>query len=42
VRSIGTPVEAEVIAPSELILPQPDLTMAEFRKLLTDEGLIPG
>jgi len=42
VRSIGTPVDAAVIAPSALILPQADLTMAEFRKLLADEGLIHG
>jgi hypothetical protein len=42
VRSIGTPVEAEVIEPSALILPQQDATMGEVRKLLTDDGLIPG
>jgi hypothetical protein len=42
VRSIGTAVEAEVIEPSELILPQPDATMAEVRKMLSDDGLIPG
>jgi hypothetical protein len=42
VRSIGTPVEAEVIEPSALILPQPDATMGEVRKLLSDDGLIPG
>jgi hypothetical protein len=42
VRSIGTPVGVEVLEPSALILPQADLTMDEVRKLLTDEGLIPG
>jgi hypothetical protein len=42
VRSIGTPVRADALQPSALILPQPDLTMDEVRKLLTDEGLIPG
>lgn len=42
VRSIGTPLGDEVIEPSELILPQPDVTMAEVRKLLSDDGLIPG
>jgi hypothetical protein len=42
VRSIGRPVGAEVLEPSALILPQADLTMDEVRKLLTDEGLIPG
>lgn len=42
VRQIGSPVPADDLRPSELILPQPDATMAEVRKLLTDEGLIPG
>ncbi len=42
VRAIGSPVNAEVIEPSALILPQRDATMAEVRKLLTDDGLIPG
>jgi hypothetical protein len=42
VRAIGTPAEPDLLAPSGLILPQPDATMAEVRKLLADEGLIPG
>jgi len=42
VRAIGSPVAADVIEPSALILPQRDATMAEVRKLLSDEGLIPG
>jgi hypothetical protein len=42
VRSIGTVLEAEVIEPSELILPQNDATMADVRKLLSGDGLIPG
>jgi len=42
VRAIGSPVEAEVIEPSALILPERDATMAEVRKLLSDDGLIPG
>jgi hypothetical protein len=42
VRAIGSPVDAEVIEPSALILPQRDATMAEVRKLLSDDGLIPG
>jgi hypothetical protein len=42
VRSIGTPVSVDALQPSALILPQADLTMDEVRKLLTDEGLIPG
>jgi hypothetical protein len=42
VRDVGIPTDAGDLRPSELIIPQPDATMAEVRKLLTDEGLIPG
>jgi hypothetical protein len=42
VREVGTPTQPDDLRPSELIIPQPDATMAEVRKLLTDEGLIPG
>jgi hypothetical protein len=42
VREAGTPVGADVLKPSELIVPQPDATMDEVRQLLTDEGLISG
>jgi len=41
-REVGSPTEAGDLRPSELIIPQPDATMDEVRKLLTDEGLIPG
>lgn len=42
VRAIGRPVEPGDLEPSELILPGPDATMEEVRKLLTGDGLIPG
>jgi hypothetical protein len=42
VREVGTPADPQALEPSELIVPQSDATMAEVRKLLTDEGLIPG
>ncbi len=42
VREVGSPTEADDLRPSELIIPQPDATMADVRKLLTDEGLISG
>jgi hypothetical protein len=42
VSEVGSPTQADDLRPSELIIPQPDATMAEVRKLLTDEGLIPG
>jgi hypothetical protein len=42
VREVGSPTEAGDLRPSGLIIPQPDATKDEVRKLLTDEGLIPG
>ncbi len=42
VRQVGSPTDADDLRPSELIIPQPDATMADVRRLLTDEGLIPG
>jgi hypothetical protein len=42
VRQVGSPAQADELRPSELIIPHEDATMADVRKLLTDEGLIPG
>jgi hypothetical protein len=42
VREISTPADADTLEPSALILPQSDATMDDVRKLLTDDGLIPG
>jgi hypothetical protein len=42
VRQLGSPAEADQLKPSELIIPQADATMAEVRRLLSDDGLIPG
>jgi hypothetical protein len=42
IKEVGTPVKPDDLRPSELILPQADATMADVRKLLSDEGLIPG
>jgi hypothetical protein len=42
VREVGTPAPADSLEPSALILPQADATMADVRKLLADDGLIPG
>jgi hypothetical protein len=39
---VGEPAEPDTLEPSGLIVPQEDATMADVRKLLTDEGLIPG
>jgi hypothetical protein len=42
VRQAGSPADPDELRPSELIIPQPDATMDEVRKLLNDDGLIPG
>ena len=42
VRQAGSAADASDLRPSELIIPRPDASMDEVRKLLTDEGLIPG
>lgn len=42
IREVGSPADPDTLEPSGLIVPQSDATMAEVRKLLTDEGLIPG
>jgi hypothetical protein len=42
VREAGLEADPGALKPSGLIIPQPDATMDEVRKLLTDEGLIPG
>jgi len=42
VRAQGSPLPAETLESSDLILPPPDASMDEVRQMLTDEGLIPG
>ncbi|AUH43439.1 PspA-associated protein PspAA [Streptomyces sp. CMB-StM0423] len=42
VRSLGTPLPADALEPSELILPGPDASLEEVREMLSDDGLIPG
>lgn len=42
VRAKGGAVPPDVLEPSELILPAEGSSMAEVRKLLSDDGLIPG
>ena len=41
-REAGTPLAADAIEPSELILPREGATIEEVRDLLGDGGLIPG
>jgi hypothetical protein len=42
VRTHGAPLPPDILESSDLILPHQDSSMDEVRKLLTDEGLIPG
>jgi hypothetical protein len=42
VRALGTPLAAEVLEPSDLILPPADADLAEVRTMLTEDGHIPG
>jgi len=42
VRAAGSPLPADTIAPSDLILPQADATRDDVRQLMTEDGLIPG
>lgn len=42
VRSLGTPLPDGTIAPSDLVLPDEDTSLTEVRRLLNNEGLIPG
>jgi PspA-Associated protein len=42
VRSLGSPLAADTIKPSDLIVPNSDTDVAGVRDLLTNDGLIPG
>jgi hypothetical protein len=41
-RTYGKPLPPDSLGPSDVIIPHEGATLAEVRKLLTDEGLIPG
>jgi hypothetical protein len=42
VRRHGTPLAADELTPSDLVLPDEDTSLARVAELLTGEGLIPG
>ncbi len=42
VRESGTPLPLDELVESDLILPEPDLTLQEAKELFTGEGLLPG
>ena len=42
VRDNGEPVPVDELVESDLILPEPDLTLREAEELFVGEGLLPG
>ncbi len=42
VRSKGVPVPEDLLAPSDVIIPPPDVSLEEARAEFSGEGLIPG
>ncbi len=42
VRDNGEPVPVDELSESDLILPEPDLTLREAEELFVGEGLMPG
>ena len=42
VRENGEPVPVDELVESDLILPEPDLTLREAEELFVGEGLLPG
>ena len=42
VREQGSPLPVDELVESDLILPEPDLTLEEAKELFVGEGLLPG
>jgi hypothetical protein len=42
VREKSTPVPVDELVESDLVLPEPDITLREAEELFTGEGLVPG
>ena len=42
VRDQGSPLPVDELVESDLILPEPDLTLEEAKELFVGEGLLPG
>jgi phage baseplate assembly protein W len=42
VREKGTPVPIDELVESDLVLPEPDITLEEAEELFTGEGVLPG
>jgi hypothetical protein len=42
VRKVGRPVSDDVLVPSDIVIPTPEVSLSDVRDLVGDEGLIPG
>jgi hypothetical protein len=42
VRDNGTPVPIDELVESDLVLPEPDITLLEAEEVFVGEGLVPG
>ena len=42
VREKGTPVAIDELVESDLVLPEPDITLLEAEEMFVGEGLVPG
>jgi hypothetical protein len=42
VRKVGRPVSDEALVPSDIVIPNPEVSLSDVRDLVSDEGLIPG
>ena len=42
VREKGTPVPVDELVESDIVLPEPDITLEEAEELFTGEGMLPG
>ncbi|MCY4579886.1 MAG: hypothetical protein OXD31_12675 [Chloroflexi bacterium] len=42
VREHGTPVPIDELVESDLVLPEPDITLLEAEEMFVGEGLVPG
>ena len=42
VRDNGVPIPVDQLVESDLVLPEPDITIAEAQELFIGEGLLPG
>jgi hypothetical protein len=42
VRNNGTPVPIDELVESDLVLPEPDITLVEAEELFIGDGLLPG